>query len=402
MEPAGQPAGFRPAAHVEVERVGSGLPDGDHQVLVTGRVLPCLFEGAGHIAGWQRQAAGDPGRDRHVAFVRRVQHERRVSRQRPSGAHHGRQDVRFGNGLGTGGYGDRYEVPPRSERRGRRQGHRCRVGAPGRQVDGSGTGRRRHASRHAHLPLHIDRRFWQAVQGQRHLSRAARRSGQLGRRYALGGPGGVRCGRLTDDRSVGSVRVDVQRGAAPLLGMRPGVLVQPLMVWPVGARQVGVAKHRLAIPVGGPDVVRARRSTALVRGDEVFDPGSRAGVDPRNVACRMERLGPPAEEVHHRAAAAAAGFVALHVEVDRRTFPEPGFLCQSDRAGSLGPSLGDGLRRIDDGDPRNGRAGGLPADPERHEPPALGGCVTHPGSGKVPVSARPVHPAQVGADHPVR
>ena len=28
--------------------------------------------------------------------------------------------------------------------------------------------------------------------------------------------------------------------------------------------------------------------------------------------------------------------------------------------------------------------------------------MTHPGSGKVPVAACPVHPAQVGADHPVR
>ena len=43
---------IRPATGVEVERVGSGLPDGDHQVLVTGRVLPCLFElGAAPLKG---------------------------------------------------------------------------------------------------------------------------------------------------------------------------------------------------------------------------------------------------------------------------------------------------------------------------------------------------------------
>src|SRR5581483_9763593 len=94
------------------------------------------------------------------------------------------------------------------------------------------------------------------------------------------------------------------------------VLMEALMVGPVGGGDVGTGGALLAVPFGVPDLVGLGVAAAVLV-DQIGDAGVRAAVDARRVAMGVQLGRPRAQEGQHRRGVGLVAAVALHVVVDR-------------------------------------------------------------------------------------
>src|SRR5205085_9555983 len=83
--------------------------------------------------------------------------------------------------------------------------------------------------------------------------------------------------------AVDVVVVDVEGDTAPGLVVSAVVLMDSLMVCPIGGRYRRIAGGLLAVPVGDPDVVRFGEAAAVLR-DQVNDSGASAAVHAGQIA----------------------------------------------------------------------------------------------------------------------
>ncbi len=140
------------------------------------------------------------------------------------------------------------------------------------------------------------------------------------------------------------IGVDVDGRAAPGLVVVALVLLDPLVVRPVGVGDHRVGHGGDAVPAGEPDIVGpGLEGGAVVDADQVADPGADARVDARQVAQLVQPCRPAAQEGEHRlAAGGVGGGVGLHVEVDGAAGADPQQAPAGHRVLRGGPALRPG------------------------------------------------------------
>ena len=181
--------------------------------------------------------------------------------------------------------------------------------------------------------------------------------------------------------------------------MAAAVLMQSLVVGPVGRRDVAARGRLLVVPLGKPDVVGLGIRRAVLR-DQVGDARARAAVDAREVALRVQLRGPSRQEREHRGGVGRGPRIVLHVVVDGVAGRNPNPLRVGDGVdrgcGALRRGLAGRDRRA-----AAGVAGRLQAHIERNHVPAGCHLVDEPGGSEVRLCASAVRPADVDPDRAV-
>ena len=228
-----------------------------------------------------------------------------------------------------------------------------------------------------------------AVGGRRDLQRGRRRRRQRGRDAPR------RVGR----RAVDEVVVDVDRDLAVGLVVAALVLVQALVVRPVGRRDVGARDRLLVVPLGKPDVVGLEEGRAVLR-DQVGDAGAGAAVDARQVALGVELRGPRRQEGEDRRRVGRGPRVALHVVVNGVAGRNPDALRVRHGIDRGRGALRGGLSRRDRRAPTR-VARRLQAHVDRDHVPSGRHLVGDPGGAEVGLGASGVRAADVDPDRAV-
>ncbi len=179
------------------------------------------------------------------------------------------------------------------------------------------------------------------------------------------------------------------------------VLMQPLVVGPVVAGDVGVLGRPGAVPIADPDVVGlgvARLLGPHKRGD----PRGGAAVDAGHVSQGVQLLGPPRQESEHRRRVRGVDGVSLHVVVDRIAGGDPERLRVCDGVARGRRALGAGPARADRRAAAVARSLALQSDVGGDQLPAGADLAAHPAGSQVRLRAPFVDAADIDADRLIR